>query len=220
MPAPSAVDICNFALTHCGRSTTQIAALGERSVEARQCNLWYDQCRREALEVMDWSFARRRVQLALDADAAPDEWAFRYQIPADMLTLLIIWNPFMGKAMPSGNFPLGFWNTFMGDLSNAVPYALELSLDGTRQTLLTNQQTPIILYTSDIANPSLFSSQFVNCLSHLIAAKIGYALSGKVSVAQEEAKQFVASLATAGANDASQGVAQPARDGYAVRARL
>lgn len=231
--AVSITDICNMALSHVGRSTKPIQNLAtDPSVEARMCNQWYDQCRRETLEVMDWSFARRRAGdatssssssipgLAADNDVPPSEWAYRYQLPPDMLTFLVIWNPFMGQAVPNGNFPIGFWNSFLGDVTNAVPYALELSLDGSRMTLLTNQQQTVILYTADVQNTALFSPQFINALSHLIAAKIAYPIAGKMTVAQEEAKQFVASLSTAASNDASQGRPQPPRDGYAVRSRL
>lgn len=196
------------------------------------CAQWYDQCRRETLEVMDWNFARRRAGdvatsaavgipgLAPDNDVPPSEWSYRYQLPADMLAFLIIWNPFMGIAVPNGNFPIGFWNSFLGDVTNAVPYAMELSLDASRQTLLCNQQQVVALYTADIQATNLFTPQFVNALSHLIAAKIAYPLAGKMSIAQEEAKQFAASLAVACSSSGNQNRPQPPRDGYAVRSRL
>lgn len=219
MAAPSSTDICNFALTHIGRSSKPLTTLTENSIEARLCTIWYDQCRREALEIMDWSFARRRLTLALHADAPPDEWVYRYQVPSDMLSFLLIWNPFIGVNVPNANFPLGFWNSLMGDVTNAVPFSLELSLDGTQLTLLTNQQSAIGLYTADIEDTALFSSQFINTLAHLIGSKIGYSLTGKMSVKQDQEKAFVAALAAAAADNANQQVSRPPRDGYTVRAR-
>lgn len=219
MAAPSSTDICNFALTHIGRSSKPLTTLSENSIEARLCTIWYDQSRREALEIMDWSFARRRLTLALHADAPPDEWVYRYQLPSDMLSFLLIWNPFIGINVPSGNLPLGFWNSLQGDLTNAVPYSLELSLDGTQQTLLTNQQDAIGLYTADITDTSLFSMQFVNTLAHLIATRLAYPLTGKMGVKQDQQKDFVAALAAAAADNANQQVSRPPRDGYTVRAR-
>lgn len=215
----TSVLISNFALSHCGRSTAPIQSLTENSVEARLCNLWYDQCRRECLEVMDWSFSRRRISLSLDGDAPPAEWTYRYQVPSDMLSHLCLWNPFSGRAVPSGNFPVGFWSAYLGDLTNAIPYALELSLDSTRLTLLTNQANAILVYTADIIDPTLFSSGFVNALSHLLATKIAYAISGKMTVKQDQEKAFAAALANAAANDANQSQPQPPRDGASVRAR-
>jgi len=135
----SIISICNMALGHIGRSTLPIVSLTDLSVEARTCGLWYDAARQECLELYDWSFCRSRVTLALHNDPPPIEWAYRYQVPSGMLAFRDFWNPLanatLGGLTSSADGSTlyasqGMWNGYYGDLSNAVPYLLEESLDG------------------------------------------------------------------------------------------
>ena len=218
----SNVDICNMALGHLGRSTQPIQSLTEKSIEARSCNLWYAQTVQELLEIHDWSFARARQTLSASPDAVPSEWTYRYKEPADCLKFLRIWNPLANiPATPSTVFGgFAYQNAYWGDLTNAIPYELEQDLENASTTILTNQPAAVGIYTQNVVNPSQFPPQFVNCLSHYLAGKIAYQLTGKQAVEDKEAKAFAAALRSATANDAQQGVAQPIRDGYSVRARL
>ena len=69
MSVVSQVLIANMALSNIG-TKSEIASLDENSVEAKQCKLWYDLSRKQALEAFDWGFARKRLTLALHADDA------------------------------------------------------------------------------------------------------------------------------------------------------
>lgn len=213
MAVLSDVAICNMAITHCGRTAAPFASLTEKSTEARLCNTWYDACRREVLEVHDWSFARGRVTLASHIDPPPDEWAYRYQAPADMLAVRRLWNPFSDAQMIV--YPLA-------DFGNAVPYELETSLDGQTLTLLTNLAPAKLIYTRDQTLVQMFSPQFVNALSHYLAAKIAYGLTGNSGsmIAKEQQQQFQSAMTAASASDANQGVQATPRDGYAIRSRM
>lgn len=216
MAVLSDVAICNMAISHIGRTAAPFASLNEKSAEARLCNTWYDQCRREVLEVQDWGFARARQTLATHSDPPPDEWAYRYQVPADLIAVRRLWNPFNEVQTPFGNqtaYPLA-------DLGNAVPYQLETSLDGQTLTLLTNLSPVTMLYTRDQALVQMFSAQFVNALSHYLAGKIAYGVTGNANVAIQQAKEFQAAMAAASASDANQGVQSAPRDGYAIRSRM
>ena len=224
----SIVSICNMALGHIGRSTLPIVALTDPSVEARTCGLWYDPARQECLELYAWSFARQRVPLNLHSDPPPIEWAYRYAMPPNILAMRGFYNPLansqLGGLTAGANGALysaqGFWNGYYGDLSNAVPYELELSLDGTMVTILTNLAQAIGVFTFDQQLTGLFSPGFINTLAWTLASKIAYPISGKLPLQQECAKEAAKAFQIASGSDANQQVSEPMRDGYSARARL
>lgn len=226
----SIVSICNLALGHCGRSTQPIVNVfpPDPSVEARMCSIWYDIARQELLQLYDWSHSRTRVTLALHVDPPPIEWAYRYQMPANMLAFRGFWNPLanqqLGGLSAGANGALysgqGFWNGYYGDLSNAVPYLLELSLDGTQVTILTNLADAVGVFTFDQQIVQIFPPLFINALGWTLAAKIAYPLTGKMPLAQDCEKQAARAYQIASGNDANQQVNEPVRDGYSARARL
>jgi hypothetical protein len=227
--AQSVVSICNMALGHIGRSTLPILSLTDPSVEARTCQLWYDIARQECLELYDWSFCRSRLTLNLHSDPPPIEWAYRYAAPANMLAFRGFWNPlgnaFLGGLTSSADGSTlysgqGFWNGYYGDLSNAVPYLLELSLDGTTPTILTNLAAAVAVFTVDQQLVSAFSPGFINLLAWTLASKIAYPISGKLPLQQECEKAAGRAFQMAAGSDANQQVNEPVRDGYSSRARF
>lgn len=225
----SIISICNMALGHIGRSTLPIVAFTDPSVEARTCQLWYDIARQECLELYDWSFCRSRITLALHSDPPPIEWAYRYQMPANVLAFRGIWNPLanssLGGLTSSADGSTlysseGFWNGYYGDLSNAVSYLLELSLDGTNTTILSNMAAAIGVFTTDQQLVQTFTPGFVNTLAWTLAAKLAYPITGKMPVQQSCEKNAARAFQMASGSDANQGVAEPVRDGYGARARM
>ena len=223
----SIVSICNMALGHIGRSTKPISALTDNSVEARTCQIWYDIARQECLELYDWSFCRSRVTLNLHSDPPPIEWAYRYTMPPNMLAFRGFWNPLsnasVGGLSASNNGTIyqsqDAWNGYYGDLSNAVPYLLELSLDGTNTTILTNLASAIGVFTFDQQLVQQFSPGFINTLAWLLASKLAYPITGKMNVAQDCDKQAGIAFHMAAGSDANQQVDATPRDGYSARAR-
>lgn len=224
----SVITICNMALGHIGRSTLPITALDNPSVEARTCNAWYDIARQECLELYDWSFCRSRVTLSLHSDPPPIEWAYRYAMPANVLAFRGFWNPLanvsQGGLTASNDGTIyqseGMWNGYYGDLSNAVPYLLELSLDGTQATILTNLASAIGVFTFDQQLVQVFSPGFINTLAWTLASKIAYQITGKMNVQQDCEKQAGIAFHMASGSDANQQVDQTPRDGYSARARM
>jgi hypothetical protein len=211
--ALSDIAICNMALGHLGRTVAAIQSLTEKSVEARLCQAWYDQCRQEVLEIHDWVFARQRQPLSLHGDAPPIEWAFRYQVPQNMLAFRRLWNPYADVPRLQQDW------FFTADVGDTVPYQMELSLDGLSQSLLTNMESAIGLYTVDVKLVSLFTPQFTNALSHYLAAKIALGVTGKQSMEDKEAKAFQAALGAATGSSANQGVAPAVREAWSIRSR-
>lgn len=213
--AVSKVEICNMALAHIGRSATLIESIDERSVEARQCRLWYEPCRREVLEAHDWHFARRRLALALHADDPPDQWGYRYQLPSDLIAVRSIENPFAAGTVFTRFDPTANW----GSLTDAVAYELEVADSGEEVTLLTDMQDAVLFYTRDQEATATFPALFVNALSHYLAGKVAMALTGKKQIQDDQAGAFRQALRVASASSANQSVALPGRDAEAIRAR-
>jgi hypothetical protein len=199
MPA-TAVSIGNLALSHIGASS-RITTLADSTAEAKQVNLWYDQCRQEALTAYNWSFARKRDALVAHSDDADEEeWFYRYTYPADCLVLRKIVNPY-------------------SKTDNAIPYTIENSDDDTERTILTNVDTATVIYTSDEDDPAKFSVAFVNALSFLIASRICYALTGKADLQDNMLKNYGAWMRMGAAYDANELVDDEPRDAEWIRER-
>lgn len=188
--ATSAVSICNLALAHV-HNGRRIQSLTEATEEARQCNTFYEQARRETLEAHNWNFARRRVSLAISAEDPSAEWAYRYGFP-DCLKIRYLVNP-------------------LGDEADPVPYEIEQNLAGTAKTVLTDLGDAVALCTRDVTDPNLFSAAFVGALSHLLAYYIAGPLATDKTIKQTEFEAFTAAYKVATAGDANErGERQPA----------
>jgi hypothetical protein len=180
-------DIGNMALSHLGDA--RINNFEEVSAEAKECALWYDICRMEALEALNWNFARSRQALSVHSEAAPEcTWSFRYKLPVKYLKMRWMENPF-------------------GRSKKRIPFEIELApVDGTR-TILTNLEEATAVYTRDQTNVATFSPKFITALSHLMAARMAKGLNGtdKDQRAQYQLYNHMISAAMASnANEAAQ----------------
>lgn len=196
----SPVRIGNMALSHIGVSST-IESLTENIPEATQINLWYDFSREQALEILDWNFARKRQTLALHSDDPPEDvWTFRYQYPADALKIRRMVNP-AGKTV------------------DAVPYEIENSDDGSEKTILTNLEDAVSVYTFNLNSTALFSPLFIEALSFLLAHHIAFPLTGSPEIKKEMLQTYVALVRVAQTYNALEGQADPPRDAEHIRDR-
>ena len=193
MSAASPVSIANMALAHIG-ARSSIESLSEDSPEARQASLWYDHCRLQTLEASDWSFARKRLTLALHSEAPPEGvWTYRYQYPSDCIFARRIVNP-------------------LGPTADQVPFDIEINMIGDERTILTNLEEAVLVYTKDVASPSLFSTFFVDAVSHLLASYIAYSLTGTRQTKADELNIFSSILRVAAANNANEQAFPPPKD--------
>ena len=196
----SKVTIANLALSSLN-ARSRIDALTEDSKEAEQVNLWYDISRQQALEDFNWSFARKRQLLALNAEAAPtDLWNFRYTYPADCLIMREVVNP-------------------LGPDADAVPFKVEMDSTGQFKTILTDVEDATALYTFDQEQVASFTLYFVKTLSYLLAHNMAMSITGKVAVQDRMLDRYLMFVANAQAADAQESMAKPAREGESVRAR-
>ena len=194
------VKIGNMALSHVGVSSS-IESFAEDSVEAGQINLWYDFSREQALEMLDWNFARKRQTLATHSDDPPDGvWTFRYQYPADSIKARTLVNP-------------------SGKDANAVPFEVENSEDGTTKTILTDLDAAVLVYTFNLQDTSLSSPMFVEALSFLLAHHIAFTLTGNPEIKKEMLQTYIGIMRVAQAYVANEGQAAPPRDAEHIRDR-
>lgn len=196
----SVVEICNMALSNIG-SRSSIESLDEASAEGIQCKLWYNKARKQVLAALDWSFARKRLTLALHSEAADlIDWTFRYQFPSDCLQFRKLTNP-------------------DGRSADAVPFIIEMNSTGKEKTILTNLDTAQGVYTWDQQDVTVFDPMFEQALAFLIAHYICYTLVGSLPLKKEMLMNYGAMLRYAEATDANQHMDPPPREAEWVRGR-
>lgn len=200
MASISSVKIANMALSHIGASS-QIESLADQTAVGKIANLWYDFSRLQVLEAHNWSFARKRQILTLDSEAADlVEWTYRYQYPADAVAIRELANP-------------------LGPDADAIPYAVEISSDGSRKTIVTNLESASAIYTKDLEVTSLYSAFFIEALSYLLAHHMAYSVTGKLSLRASMLSTYSAFMQLAPAQNANENVDKPKREAPWIRVR-
>lgn len=179
MTAISDVLICNLALTYLGEET--IENLSEDSVNARLCNVLYEQTRDFVLTDSIWNFAQKRAVLAeLSEDPVwtEDQMSVVYQKPTDCLKINFV-------NIPSAIFKIE------------------------RDKILSNTSGLKIKYTERITDPTLFFPKFVECFAAKLAADLAYPVTSKRSLVDTMyTLYYEKKLPEARAMDAQQGTPQ------------
>ena len=86
---PSAVDICNRALSRVGEA--RITSLLDDSKQARACNSAYTHVRDEVLRAHPWNSAITRASLAKLSSSPSFGYDDEYQLPADCLRVVEVY---------------------------------------------------------------------------------------------------------------------------------
>ena len=179
----SPVDICNFALDKLGEENiTSLTQTG--SVEARYCNRFYDQMRREVLSEFEWSFATTRAEIAeltLDSDPYEYEYQYAYQLPPLCLTVQKI-----------------------------QPEETEYEVEGGRK-LYINSTFVYLQYTYDEVDVTKYTDFFIGALASRLAAELAMPLQGRESRMQAMLGMYVAMLDRAKQHDSRQKRQPPSR---------
>lgn len=177
--AKSDVELCNMALARIG-ITMAITSLDERSKEAMQCKLFFDQTRDKVLGDAPWPFARRTVALQLTGEA-PQRWGYAYQYPGDCLRLNDVF-----PTIPTGMSPDAFrqWAN-----SNRVPYELAAG-DSDNLTIVTDQVDAVADYTLRITNPLRFDAAFSSLFAWAMGGELAIPLAKGVDYARNAYAQY------------------------------
>lgn len=145
----SKVDIWNTALSHIGHKAN-IADPDETSAEANHCRRYYPIAVNVALERHAWSFATRRVQLAVVANPV-EHWMFAYSRPNLCIKERAVLPP------------------QCTDDKHEQPFAVESNEDGDI-LILTNMENAVLKYTTVVEDTNKFSPLFVLAVSYDLAS--------------------------------------------------
>lgn len=178
----SKVQICNRALTgYLGES--RIVSLSEENARARQCNLHYDDTRKGLLERHWWNFACARTTLAQLTNDRTSEWQYKYQLPADMLSVRWVNEPATARML----------------LASRRSPDIERQVEGL--VMYCDVDDAVAEYTQDVDDETMFPQSFKDALSALLAANIAWPLTKDRRIAANAMEQADAAVSHAIAMD-------------------
>lgn len=200
--AESVVSIMNLALARVGVKKFLSSETEARS-EADVCSLFYPETRDRTLAAMPWPFATKRSTLSLLTDeASRDGWTYVYALPNDCIQPRSI---YPGTRNPSSK--------------QRIPFAIEVDGAGTGQVLVTDEQTPVLIYTMRFENPVAMHPDFTDALAWLLAAEIAMPLNLKPDLENLCRQRWQMTLARAMSTVGSQGQADTEPDSEFITAR-
>lgn len=170
--AVSEVTICNMALSHIRAGS--INALNEGSLQAQQCNLWFDILRDRTLADAPWQFAESIKPLSPRTDEVFG-WTYVYQYPSDCLRInRLIRNFSAVESRQPGQSDVSsrLYDPLMTqpNLDHPIEYRV-MNLDGNK-VVVSNEPNLRIDYNKKVADVNLFDNDFIMALSHLIASNV------------------------------------------------
>lgn len=162
-------DICNMALAFIAKG--RIASMDEQTEQARQCKLFYEQTKIDLLRNYTWGFAKRVSKLAelTQAEASP-YWKYIYAYPQKCVAVRKIFDKETGKQVLAGQQEE--WDLYM-----ASDNVLGIGCDVPQAYLE---------YTYDVDDTNLFSADFVDAFSHMLAFNICLQLTGNSGLQQTQ----------------------------------
>lgn len=182
----SETDIWNLALMDLGVTTGVADLVTEESKAARVGRMLYDATRDHCLQEFPWSFATRRVALALLTSDPPTNWGFSYRFPTDCI-------------QPQGLVVPGLRNPRS---TQKIPF--EVASDSTGRVIYTDLEDAELLYTARIEDTSLFEPMFVTALAALLASRGAMPMSVKPELAANAGRAYVNVLHNAAAHSMNQ----------------
>lgn len=170
------IEICNMALLHVAH-TKFIAALDERSNEARVCNLAYEKARDSTLEAFPWPEATKYITLGLVEETPNHDWDYLYQYPDDCLYArrLVTAN---GRNEP-----------------NPPPFITGYSASG--RVIYTSEADAVLEYTVRLEDPALFRQSLGDAISWYLAFLIAPGLAKEPKIANDCYKVWMAMVSKA-----------------------
>lgn len=169
----SPIDICNLALAHLGE-IPNISSIDppEGSAHAEKCERFYPIARDAALEMRNWSFALKRVDLAqLTNDS--HQWGFKYALPSDIIRPVAI--PTRGIGFNTTFMP---WERVGQGMLNSADFITE------GNALFTSTEDAELLYLYRLTDTTKFTPLFVNSVAWLLASYLAGAITRDMDIKQ------------------------------------
>lgn len=146
------VDICNQALRYLGEAGTMASIDPEEtSTEAELCSRMYPVCRDLMLEDFPWSFAIRRVALAVGATDVYG-WGYAYRLPSDLMRILAI--------------------SEADDRMFENPQQFIIESDESGLVCYTDTANAVIRYVRTNVPETMMPESFCDALAYLLASKL------------------------------------------------
>jgi len=165
----SKVQICNRALsTYLG--VGRINSLDEETPAAEQCNLHYDDTVKSLLEMDEWIFAAGRKVLAEVTNDRPDEWAYKYSNPSNMLLIRWVNEPETARMLM---------------LQDKSPDSDREMIEG---FIYSDVQYAACEYTKLVSDPTIFPQYFADAVSAALAGHMAMPLTESLSRASNASK--------------------------------
>lgn len=158
----STIDICNMALAHLGE-IPNVSSIDppEGSSHAEKCARFYPIALGVTLEMRNWPFAMKRVQLALQENDLPGAWLFKYQLPSDCLRAVSV-------------LPAGAWDE--------IKQSENFTTEG--NALYTNAHQATLRYLHPVTDTTKFLPSFSVAVSWLLASYLAGAITRDTKVKQ------------------------------------
>lgn len=171
-PLVTAVDVCNMALGLIGNKA-KVTAISpvDGSAESTHCARYYPIALRSLLEMHNWSFAQRKIELTV-VNADPDDtddpaWCYRYQIPDDWVKTISI---LADEAED---------NYLIAGVKQPQDCEIKYSETDEEQRLYTDTEDAWLRYTFYEDDPNQWSQLFIQALAwHLAAMLAGPIIKG------------------------------------------
>ena len=170
-------DISNMALAVIAKG--RIASMDESTEQARQCKLFYEITKQDLLRNYTWGFAKKIDKLAeLTQSEKNPYWRYIYTYPQKCVAVRKIFDKDTGKAVLAGQQKE--WDLFMVK-DNVLGIGC-------------NVPRAYLEYTYDVDDANLFSSDFVDAFSHMLAFNICIQLTGNSGLQQTQYQLAQAAL--------------------------
>ena len=170
-------DICNMALAFIAKG--RIVSMDESTEQARQCKLFYEITKQDLLRNYTWGFAKKIDKLAeLTQSEKNPSWRYIYTYPQTCVAVRKIFDKDTGKAVLAGQQKE--WDLFMVK-DNVLGVGC-------------NVPRAYLEYTYDVDDANLFSSDFVDAFSHMLAFNICIQLTGNSGLQQTQYQLAQAAL--------------------------
>lgn len=159
----SDVQICNLALQHLGASPRVVSlSPPDGSVETGYCVNSYSVARQAMLEEGEWTFGRKRSQLAPLETNPSQTWAYAYALPADYLRAVRVLQRYSTDKA-------ALFATEYGETPLPPPewQGADYEIEG--GVILTNEPDAVLIYKADVIDTRNYTPTFVLALSYHLA---------------------------------------------------
>lgn len=176
--ARNIVQICNEAIGDL--PAHPIVGIDDDRPEARECSRYLNGVVADLIGLHDFSFARRRVELATITNDRAGEWGYAYALPDEhSSSVRLVWN-YDATSNLMVVTPLLYWPA--QDMGyNLLDY---VEADG---KLYANLENAVLEYSVDAVEPNKWPALFAQAVIRTLASRIYRPILGEKADTQEQA---------------------------------